>query len=394
MRLLFVAQRYGPEIPDETARYCRALARRLAAQGHDVKVLTTTAASETDCNDYEPGLSDDGDVAVHRLRLSRRHDPRFATPLEERVVWGRRPVPLYLQRDWIHARGPGIAELEPWLVERTTAFDVAAFFSYSDAITWLGLPIASASTVTILHPAAHGDPLLQLPIFRSTFELPRALAFLTHDEARLVTTECRPRSPSQVIGVGAELPGDTSLGTAFRSRHGLDNRPFLLHAGRTDRSSGVAELASFFAAYKERRPTSTVLALANSGGDALPSHPDVIPVTFASDAERDEAIGAALAVVQPSYYATHSHVILEAWGRETPVLVQGRCDMLHGAVMQAGGGLPYSGCAEFSAAVDMLSDTPGLARRLGYAGRSHVEREHAWPTVLASYERLLARTRP
>ena len=49
----------------------------------------------------------------------------------------------------------------------------------------------------------------------------------------------------------------------------------------------------------------------------------------------------------------------------------------------------YSGFAEFEAALDLLTESPDLGDALGRAGRAHVEREYAWPTVLARYEGLL-----
>jgi len=52
----------------------------------------------------------------------------------------------------------------------------------------------------------------------------------------------------------------------------------------------------------------------------------------------------------------------------------------------------YSGFAEFEAALDLLTGTPGLGDALGRAGRAHVEREYRWETVLSRYEELLGQT--
>jgi glycosyltransferase involved in cell wall biosynthesis len=73
-------------------------------------------------------------------------------------------------------------------------------------------------------------------------------------------------------------------------------------------------------------------------------------------------------------------------------VVQGRCEVLRGQARRSGGGLPYEGFAEFEAAVDLLVGDPALRRELGENGRRFVEERYDWDTVLAHYERFLART--
>ena len=53
------------------------------------------------------------------------------------------------------------------------------------------------------------------------------------------------------------------------------------------------------------------------------------------------------------------------------------------------GGLPYTGFAEFEAALDVLAQ-PAVAAALGAAGRRYVERHYTWPVVMDRYEELLA----
>ena len=60
-----------------------------------------------------------------------------------------------------------------------------------------------------------------------------------------------------------------------------------------------------------------------------------------------------------------------------------------GHARRSGGAIPYSGYAEFEAAVDLLLDQPELATAMGTLGRRYVEREYRWPVVLDRYERLL-----
>jgi hypothetical protein len=91
-------------------------------------------------------------------------------------------------------------------------------------------------------------------------------------------------------------------------------------------------------------------------------------------------------------------VLLEAWARRRPALVQGRSDVSVGLARRSGGAIPYCGFAEFEAAVDLLLDAPELGVSLGGAGRRYAESHHRWDGVLTRYEWFLenvsARWRP
>jgi len=82
-------------------------------------------------------------------------------------------------------------------------------------------------------------------------------------------------------------------------------------------------------------------------------------------------------------------VLLEAWNRGVPALVNGHCGVLDGQVRRANGGLAYRSAREFSAALDYLLDHPDERRALGAQGLVYVEREYRWPTVLARVQTVL-----
>jgi len=85
-------------------------------------------------------------------------------------------------------------------------------------------------------------------------------------------------------------------------------------------------------------------------------------------------------------------VLLEAWNRGLPALVNARCKVLRGQVTRADGGLYYGNTTEFSAALDYLLDRPDAARALGGQGLAYVDREYRWPVVMEKIERVLAQT--
>lgn len=358
-----------------------------------MEVLTSCAVSYVDwANVYKAGIGTLDGVTLHRLPVERPREDRWFGPLSGRVVWGQKPVPLYLQEEWMRSQGPYIPELAPWLFQRASSYDVVIFFTYLYYTTWRGLPAAAGLAPTVLHPTAHDEPPLYLPLFDITFRLPSALAFLTREEADLVHKRFRTKAPSSIIGVGVDLDakGDDA---AFRNTYGLCDRPYLLFVGRLDPGKGSDELFDFFVAYKERNAGPLALVVVGEPVKPLPAHPDVVVTGFVDETTRRAAIAGCLALVQPSYFESFSMVLSEAWAQRKPALVQGHCHVLEGQVRRAGGGIPYRGFAEFEAAADLVVEERHLRQALGEAGRQYVERNYTWDAVMARYEALLTSVR-
>ena len=85
----------------------------------------------------------------------------------------------------------------------------------------------------------------------------------------------------------------------------------------------------------------------------------------------------------------NSLVVLEAWNRATPVIVNARCDVLLGQVRRADGGLYYRTSDDFAAAVRRLAGDPDTARAFGRQGLAYVDREYRWPLVVERIEAVL-----
>lgn len=391
MRLLFVVQRYGPDVFGGAEFACRQFAMHMAER-HDVEVLTSCAVSYVDwANVYPPGMDSFEGVAIHRLPVAHPRESRYFEPLNNTAVGPVRPIPQYLQREWMRVQGPYMPDLRGWLCEKAPSYDAVIFFTYLYYTTWAGLPVASARSVpTVLHPTAHDEPMLYLQLFDTLFRHPRALAFLTEEEEALVKQRFRVRQPSVVTGIGI----DTDVGgseAAFRETYQLADRPYVLFVGRVDPGKGSDELYDFFAAYKDRNPGPLALVVVGEPVKPLPPHPDVILTGFVDDTVKQSAIAGSLALIQPSYFESFSMALTEAWVHSKPALVQAACDVLVGQARRSGGAIPYLGFAEFEAALDMLLDDPGLRRALGEAGRTYTVDAYGWDRVLDDYERFLLR---
>ena len=393
MRILFVVQRYGRDVPGGAEGLCRELATRLAARAHEVHVATTCARSYADwADEYEPGTTVIDGVSVHRFSVARPRDAARFGDVAARVTLGTEPIALELQEEWMRLQGPWVPALVDWLDERGDEFDVAVFVTYLYWTSWAGLRALAGRIPTVLLPTAHDEPTLRLPMFQLLFALPDAMAFLTEEEAALVRDRFPGAPPGAVLGAGVDFGalGTDAAVSRFRERYGLRDRPYLVVVGRLDPGKGSDELADYFVAYRERNP-SRDLALVVVGEPMyeLDAHPDIVVTGFVDEETLQAAVAGAVVAVQPSYRESFSLVLAEAWSEGKPALVQRACAVTNGQVRRSGGGIPYRGYAEFEAAIDLLLDAPELAATLGARGRAFVEAHYAWDDVLRRYERVM-----
>lgn len=389
MRLLFVVQRYGPEVFGGAEVFSREFATRMAGRGHDVDVVTSCAVSYVDwANVYEPGTSELGGVTVHRLPVDRPRDNDRFNALNVRVNAGLRPTPLHLQRAWMDLQGPHLPELPAWLEARAGDYDAAVFYTYLYWSTWAGLAAAGRKVPTVLHPTAHDEPPLYLAIYDLMFRLPDALGYLTPEEATLVGDRFRLRRPSVTTGVGIDL-ATTGDEARFRAAFGLGDAPYLLYVGRLDPHKGTEELFAFFTAYKARRPGPLKLVFMGEPIQPIEEHEDVVVTGFVDEETKHDGLAGCLALMMPSYFESFSIVLLEAWVHRKPAIVQGNCDVLDGQARRSGGGLPYRSFGEFEEAVELVRTDVALREALGAAGRRYTEEHYDWDVVLGRYERFL-----
>jgi glycosyltransferase involved in cell wall biosynthesis len=393
MRILFVVQRYGRDVPGGAEGLCRELATRLAARDHDVHVATTCARSYADwADEYEPGTTTVDGVSVHRFSVARPRDPARFDDIAGRVTPGTEPIALELQEEWMRLQGPWVPALVDWLDEHGDELDVAVFVTYLYWTSWAGLRALAGRIPTVLLPTAHDEPTLGLPMLQLLFALPDAVAFLTEEEATLVRARFPGAPPGAVLGAGVDFGG---LGTPaavsrFREKCGLRERPYLVVVGRLDPGKGSDELADYFVAYRERNPhRDLALVVVGEPMYELEPHPDIFVTGFVDEETLQAAVAGAVIAVQPSYRESFSLVLAEAWCEGKPALVQRACAVTNGQVRRSGGGVPYRGYAEFEAALDLLLDSPELATTLGARGRAFVEAHYSWDVVLPRYERVL-----
>ena len=385
MKVVFVTPRYGPQVMGGAETAARQLAEHLRAETDwEAEAYSTCALDpHTWADELEPGTSEINGVPVHRFASAHGRIPAFYG-LDGRLRLAPQRASRAEGRRWVDYNGPGSPELVDAVC--ATDADVVAFYPYLYHPTVAA--IGKVKVPAVLHPAAHDEPCLYLPVFRGTFGDADAFCFHTAAERALVErTYTVAEKPQIVLGLGVgESAGAGRPGGAVL---GLGERPYIVSVGRVDEHKGSKMLASYFATYKERNPGPLALALVGPVSVALQPHPDIVVTGVVDEADKRDIVHDARVAVSPSALESFSLVVLEAWVERVPVLVNGTCGPTREHCERSGGGLWFSSYREFEAALDRLLGAPAVAAMLGEAGRSYVDRFYQWPVLIARYASFL-----
>ncbi|HLW44669.1 MAG TPA: glycosyltransferase family 4 protein [Acidimicrobiales bacterium] len=385
MRVAFVTPRYGRQVIGGAESAARQLAEHLVAStGWRAEVFTSTALDHiTWRNELEPGDQTLDGVLVHRFASEGSRSKRFYD-LDGRL----RLAPAHATREqaeeWVDLNGP----VTPRLVDALCASgaDVAVFYPYLYYPTVRA--IGRVPMPAVLHPAAHDEPALYLPVYADTFANADALVFQTMAERELVQDHYPVAGVPQILlGLGTEPP------TPRRRRGadilGIGDRPYVVSVGRVDEHKGSKMLAAYFAQYKARRAGPLALALVGPVAYRPAPHPDVLLTGTVSDEDKFDVMRDALAFVSPSALEAFSLVVAEAWTLELPVVVNARCGATREHCERSGGGVWFGSYREFEAVLDRLAADAALRRELGARGRRYVDHHYRWPVLIDRYARFL-----
>jgi glycosyltransferase involved in cell wall biosynthesis len=388
VRVGFVTPRYGPEVIGGAESAARQFAEHLAAEpGWSVEAFSTCALDHlTWRNELSPGDSELHGVTVHRFRSTSGRDHDFFDLDGKLRVAPRRATMRQAQR-WVDLNGP----VAPALVEavRDSRLDVAVFYPYLYYPTVRG--ITAVAMPAVLHPAAHDEPALYLPVFRRTFASADALCYHTTSERALVQRIHRVADRPQIVP-GLGVGGDASSGRPGADVLGIGDRPYVVSVGRVDEHKGSVMLAAYFREYKSRHPGPLTLVFVGPVAASIPSHPDVVVAGAVSETDKWDIVRDALVSVSPSALESFSLVVMEAWSQSVPVVVNALCPPTREHATRSGGGLWFGSYREFEAVLERLVRDPVLRRTLGARGRAYVDRHYRWPDVIGRYARFLTET--
>jgi len=387
VRVAFVVPRYGPAIIGGAETAARLLAEHLVSRrAWQVDVLTTCAEDFVTWDDvYPSGEEWIAGVRVVRFRSAAGREPSFH-PLSAALLADPVNASQADAERWVELQGP----VTPALADAAAGWDADALIFYPYLYYPTVRVIERVAVPTILHPAAHDEPALHLPIFPRVFAAADALVFQTEAERHLVEHTFPVASHHQLLlGLGVDDPevDDVDPPGEGPSAGGVEvpDVPYLFCLGRVDAHKGTTLLVEYFARMKQRHPGPLRLVLAGPVVEEPPHHPEVDVLGPVSDRTKWDLLAGAAVLVSPSAWEAFSLVVAEAWSARTPVLVNAGCAATVEHCRRSGGGLTFDGYGEFEVAVERLVEDAGLRRDLGERGRAYVDGRFRWPHVIDRY---------
>ena len=275
-------------------------------------------------------------------------------------AWPRSRASRDEGRRWVDYNGP----VSPDLIEAVCAADadVVAFYPYLYHPTVAA--IGRVPVPAVLHPAAHDEPALYLPVFRGTFGDADAFCFHTAAERLLVERtypggreapdRARARGRGVRRGRAARRGGPRPRGSSVHRQRG---------PGR--RAQGLQDAGLLLRHVQGAAPRPVGPGAGGPGLGDLDPHPDIVVTGTVDEADKWDIVRDALVAVSPSALESFSLVVLEAWVDRVPVLVNGTCGPTREHCERSGGGLWFTSYPEFEAALDRLVGDPALRATLG-----------------------------
>ncbi len=379
VRVLMVSWEYPPLVVGGLGRHVEALARELAAGGHDVRVVTRGDAA-TGSTEFRDG--------VHVVRAA--VDPiaiDFTT--ETLLAWAQASehallrVALPLVRRW----RPDVVHAHDWLVAQT-AITVAETARVPLVATvhateagrhqgWLPRPLNLAIHSVERWLAQRADAVI-------------ACSTTMHDEVTRLFELPPERVRIVPNGIDAGRWAAPARASAAVRAQLAPDAPLVVFAGRLVHEKGVQTLLRALRPLREAHP-GLRLAVAGTGvhEPALRALTRRLRVAravdwmgFVPEPELPALLGAADVVVVPSFYEPFGIVALEAAVAAAPLVVAetgGLGDLATAGVAAAS--FPAGDVAALVAVVGKMLVDPAGARRGAARAARIVRRDYAWPAV-------------
>ncbi|MDH3295896.1 MAG: glycosyltransferase, partial [Acidimicrobiia bacterium] len=339
----------------------------------------------------EPG------IVVRRFPTETPRSSVVRDRLGARILAGE-PITIQDQQQWANAslRSSGLWH---FVFDHGHRYRALIFAPYMFWTTYAVSQISSRRSIVM--PCLHDEPPARLDIFRAMVEGAGAVWFLTEPEQDLAGRLYNLPIRHQVIGAPVSVPAERD-GERFRAKYGIAE-PFVYFAGRREWGKGWEDLLAAFADFTRRRRSSgrfqsAGLKLVTTGvGEVIPPlgcESDVIDLGLVPEQDRDDAMAAAAAYVQPSAMESFSLTVLEAMLAGTPVLANRASDVVAWHLERSGAGLGFANRAELVECLNFVADRPAAARALARSGRDYVIDNYHPGTVFGRLEDSLDRWFP
>jgi glycosyltransferase involved in cell wall biosynthesis len=374
-RIAFVTPRFGSDFVGGAEAVMRDIALGLVERGWEVEVLTTCAVNPyTWANELPETSSLEDGLLVRRFRNVLATSASKEHAVHGQIYYGGHPS-LDDQVTWLNAlfSTPGLFEV---MLREKESFDAFVFAPYLFWNTTVCMPLVADRAVVM--PCLHDENYAHMEVMRHVLSLPASLWFLSGPEHDLAHRLGPVTAQHSVIGSGMEVP-DRHDAAAFRSEYGIDE-PFVIYLGRREADKGWPWLMEVFS----RTKTKVKLVTAGAADAAVPHRlrGRVIDVGLLSAEQRNNALAAAMAYVQPSLMESYSRTVMEAWMAGTPVLVRRGSEVVEWHCSRSEGGFVFAGAIQLAEHLRTLLSHADLSREMGERGRTYVLENYQWPHVL------------
>lgn len=380
-KILFVVQRYGLEVNGGSEAYCRQIAEKLSSI-YDVSVLTTCAEDYVTWeNKYQEGIEKINDITVIRKKVVEPRTQKKFSKATDIINFDKEN--LLSGIEWQKAQGPYSLELLNYLSNHKEEYDVIIYMTYLYFTTYFGIQIAPEKSILI--PTAHDEPPIYFGIFNSIFHLPRCILYLTNSEKNFVTKKFHNNYVnSDIVGVGIDIEKDVE-NINLKDRFHIEDE-YLIYLGRIDESKGCKNMIDYFLEYKAKYNNNLKLALAGKTAMNIPVNNDILNLGFVSEIEKINLLKNSKALILPSEFESLSLSTLEAMYFGTPVLVNGKCDVLKDHAILSKAGLYYMNKLEFIESLAYIDENPEMMKKMGENGVLYVEKNYRWDVVIEKYK--------
>lgn len=411
MRVLFVIPAYAPLVGGAQT-FVQVMARRLAADGCEVTVLTTTARQADDfwrrprsVQERLPLQQEIDGVQVVRLSIGYPWPAPYMFGLLRRLGHRLPQVrfPLTLQKYLLSQMArfvPPLAALQSTVNRLVVNSDLVQLIdaTWDGLFTTAGKAALAAAKPLVAMPLVHtGSDAISahftMPHQQDLYREAAALLALTGVEKRWLAAQGADEARIHVLPMGVDMPTiaiDTSAVDAFRRRHEL-GEPLIAFVGAATYDKGAFTLVHAvdellrqgkpvwlaFVGPQQAQVERLLATLPAADGERLRRQIRLLGIVDETTKQTLLASSAVLAL--PSRVDSFGIVLLEAWRQGLPVVAAQAGGLVE--IVQAGqNGLlvPFGDAGALANALAKLFDDPAWASQLGEAGRQTVQAHYSW----------------
>ena len=413
MHIVHVVQLYHP-VSSGSVQYFVEIGRRLAAEGHTVSVLTTTAYDleafwQSGRREIAEPYELDHGCHIYRFPVVRLSTHPLVYPVLRRLLveLGRIGLPVPWLR-WLSSLTPRSPDMVAWLAQHIADVDVIHVTNVTlDSLVHPIVELATRHNIRILMtPFIHLGEVHDRAFVRY-YSMPQLLDVLRRSHAVLTMTMREKRflqsqhiDPTRIHVVGAGVtPSHVQTGdaVAFRQRHNI-NAPIVLQVGAMARDKGtITTVQAMQQLWQSGEDVELVLIGAPLGHftEYLQQLPESVRarihvLAYASDAEKRDAYAAAQLFVMPSRTDSFGIVFLEAWVNMLPVIgadAGGIPDVI--THQQDGLLVEFDHSSDLADAIKTVLHNAQLARFFAQNGHDKVLSSMTWEHVYTRIRRLV-----